>query len=103
MDHLLSTVKVVAAGEMRVPPEVVRRVFAGIRSGAKTEEEAGLTPRDKEILASFSQGKSYAAIAEARGVKVITIRNAIYAILGKAGSRHEAGDRGLGRAEWSAG
>ena len=41
MDQLLSTVKVVAAGEMRVPPEVVRRVFAGIRSGAKTEEEAG--------------------------------------------------------------
>ena len=85
MDQLLSTVKVVAAGEMRVPPEVVRRVFAGIRSGAKTEEEAGLTPRDKEILAAFSQGKSYAAIAEARGVKVITIRNAIYAIQGKLG------------------
>ena len=85
MDQLLSTVKVVAAGEMRVPPEVVRRVFAGIRSGVKTEEEAGLTPRDKEILAAFSQGKSYAAIAEARGVKVITIRNAIYAIQGKLG------------------
>ena len=86
MDHLLCTVKVVAAGEMRVPPEVVRRVFTKIRSGAKAEEEqAELTPREKEILASFSQGMSYAAIAEARGVKPVTIRNAIYVIQGKLG------------------
>ena len=54
MDQLLSTVKVVAAGEMRLPTEVVRRVFAGIRSGATAEEEADLTEREKEILASFS-------------------------------------------------
>ena len=85
MDRLLCTVRVVAAGEMRVPPEVVRRVFAGIRSGAKTEREAGLTPTEKEILAVFSQGKSYAAIAEARGVRPVTIRNAIYNIQVKLG------------------
>ena len=86
MDQLLDTVKVVAAGEMRVPPEVVRRVFAKIRAGAKLlEEEAELTPREKEILASFSQGMSYAAIAEARGVKPVTIRNAIYTIQVKLG------------------
>ena len=86
MDRLLCTVKVVAAGEMRVPPEVVRRVFTKIRSAAKAEEEqAELTPREKEILASFSQGMSYAAIAEARGVKPVTIRNAIYVIQGKLG------------------
>ena len=85
MDQLLSTVKVVAAGEMRLPTEVVRRVFAGIRSGATAEEEAGLTPREKEILASFSQGMSYNAIAEAREVKPVTIRNAIYTIQVKLG------------------
>ena len=85
MDRLLCTVRVVAAGEMRVPPEVVRRVFAGIRSGATTEEGARLTPREKEILAAFSQGKSYAVIAEARGVRPVTIRNAIYNIQVKLG------------------
>ena len=86
MDRLLSTVKVVAAGEMRVPPEVVRRVFRGIRGRAIPEEEqAELTRREKEILASFSRGISYAAIAEARGVKPVTIRNAIYGIQGKLG------------------
>ena len=85
MDQLLSTVKVVAAGEMRLPTDVVRRVFARIRSGATAEEEAGLTPREKEILASFSRGMSYAAIAEAREVKPVTIRNAIYTIQVKLG------------------
>ena len=85
MDQLLSTVKVVAAGEMRLPTEVVRRVFAGIRSGATAEEEADLTEREKEILASFSQGMSYNAIAEAREVKPVTIRNAIYTIQVKLG------------------
>ena len=72
-------------GEMRVPPGVVRRVFAKIRGGAKPEEESELTSREKEILASFSQGMSYAAIAQARGVKPVTIRNAIYSIQVKVG------------------
>ena len=85
MDQLLSTVRVVAAGEMRLPTEVVKRVFARIRSGAEAEEEADLTPREKEILASFSQGMSYNTIAEARGVKPVTIRNAIYTIQVKLG------------------
>ena len=34
---------------------------------------------------SFCRGMSYAAIAEARGVKVVTIRNAIYTIQVKLG------------------
>ena len=86
MDRLLSTLKVVAAGEMPVPTEVVRRVFAKIRDGEKRDEShADLTRRELEILVSFSQGMSYAAIAEARGVKPVTIRNAIYVIQGKLG------------------
>ena len=80
MDRFLSTVKGAALGEMRLPTEVVRRVFDRIRSGAKSKEEVDLTPREKEILVSFCRGMSYAAIAEARGVKPVTIRNAIYTI-----------------------
>ena len=86
MDRLLSTVKDAAAGEMRLPSNLVRRVFARIRSGAEPGEvQAELTPREKEILAAFSQGMSYAAIAEAREVKPVTIRNAIYNIQVKLG------------------
>ena len=84
MDRLVSTLKLVAAGEMPVPPDVVRRVFARIRRGAKQEEDE-LTDREKEMLASFCRGMSYAAIAEARGVKPVTIRNALYSIQSKLG------------------
>ena len=84
MDRLVSTLKLVAAGEMPVPPDVVRRVFARIRRGAKQEEDE-LTEREKEMLASFCRGMSYAAIAEARGVKPVTIRNGLYSIQSKLG------------------
>ncbi|MCY3802378.1 MAG: response regulator transcription factor [Chloroflexi bacterium] len=84
MDRLLSTIKVVAAGDMRLPTEVVRRVFALIRTGAQPEkEQPDLTPREREILTSFSQGMSYAEIAAARGVQPVTIRNAVYGIQDK--------------------
>ena len=63
-------------------------VFARIRAEAEQGGEkgvAGLTERDLEILASFCRGTSYGKIAEARGVKPVTIRNAVYAIQGKLG------------------
>ena len=86
MDRLVSTLKLVAAGEMPVPPDVVRRVFARIRRGAKAEEEQDeLTEREKEMLVSFCRGMTYAAIAEARGVKPVTIRNGLYSIQSKLG------------------
>ena len=86
IERLVAMVRDVAAGELRVPADVVTRVFARIRAEATQEGEkrpARLTQRDLEILTSFSQGMSYARIAEARGVKPVTIRNAVYAIQGK--------------------
>ena len=85
MDQLLGMVKGVAAGELQLPDEEVRRVFDRIRSGGKSKKEIDLTPREKEILVSFCRGMSYVAIAEARRVKVVTIRNAIYTIQVKLG------------------
>ena len=87
-DRLLSTVRDVAMGELRVPAEVVTRVFAGIRRGAKTGDAAdgaGLTQREREILISFAKGRSYARIAEERGIKPVTVRNAVYGIQRKLG------------------
>ena len=84
MDQLLSMVRGAAAGEMRLPTDVVRRVFDRIRSGARSKD-GSLTQREKEILVSFCRGMSYTAIAVARGVKVVTIRNAIYNIQVKLG------------------
>ena len=86
LDRLLSAVRAVAEGELRVPPEVVTRVFAGLRGGTGQEDaahRAGLTKREREILICFSMGMSYARIAEERGVQPVTVRNAIYGIQGK--------------------
>ena len=85
MDQLLGMMKGAAAGEGRLPTEVVRRVFDRIRSRAKSKEEVDLTLREKEILVSFCRGTPYVAIAEAREVKPVTIRNAIYTIQVKLG------------------
>ena len=73
-------------GELRAPAEVVRRVFAGVRAGAeKRRTVPSLTRREREILAPFCRGLSYARIARGWGVKPVTIRNAIYGIQGKLG------------------
>ena len=82
-EQLLSAVRDVARGDLRLPTEIVRRTFKALRDGAGTGDaaaEACLTPREREILVSFAQGMSYARIAKARGIKPVTARNAIYGV-----------------------
>ena len=85
-ERLLSTVRDAVSGELRVPVEVVRRAFEEIRGGGRAgDAAAGLTQREREILVSVSRGMSYARIAEAMGIKPVTVRNAIYGIQQKLG------------------
>lgn len=89
-DQLLATIRDVAAGELRVPATVVRRVFSGIRGIAEPatgRDLAGLSQREQEILTLFSQGLSYAQIGEVKGNSPVTIRNTIYRIERKLGVR----------------
>ena len=92
-ERLLSAVRDVFLGELRLPVEVVRRVFSEIRSTwtGDAADAAGLTPRDREILVSFAQGMSYGQIAEARGIKTVTARNAVYSIQQKLGVKSMQG------------
>ena len=85
MDQVLGMMKGAAAGEGRLPTEVVRRVFARIRSRAKSKEEGRPDPEGEGDTCVVLPGMSYVAIAEAREVKVVTIRNAIYTIQVKLG------------------
>ena len=82
MEQLLSALRNVVLGDLRLPPEIVRRVFSAIRSGGGTAgaEAAGLTVREREILVSYARGMSFAQIAQARAVRPASIRNAIYGI-----------------------
>ena len=65
-ERLLAARRDVVAGELHVPVDVVRRVFAEIRDSATPDAAniAGLTPREREILISFPRGMSYTRIAE---------------------------------------
>ena len=87
-DTLLRTVHDVARGEYRISADVMRRVFSGTQETMrrKAVEELGrLTAREREILVLFAQGLSYAQIAQARGNRPLTIRNAVYRIQNKLG------------------
>ena len=86
-ERLLAAVRDVYLGELRVPVDVVRRVFEGIRAAGRLDpaEAAGLTPRDREILIPFARGMSYIRIGEERGVRPVTVRNAVYGIQRKLG------------------
>ena len=88
MEQLLSALRSAAVGDFRLPPEMVRRAFTAIRgdgSAGDAAAEAGLTDRQREILVQFARGLTYAQIAEARGIRPVTVRNAVYGIQGKLG------------------
>ena len=85
---LLDTIRDVAEGEYRIPQEVMRKVFAGIRTSPQLADKSTLdrlTEREKQILQLFAWGRSYADIAKLRGNQTVTIRNAIYGIQNKIG------------------
>ncbi len=87
---LIDTIRDVADGEYRIPQEVMRRLFAGMRTipqMADTSVLERLTDREKQILMLFASGRSYADIAKLRGNQTVTIRNAIYGIQNKIGVR----------------
>ena len=82
-ERLLSTLRGVFRGELRLPAEAVRGVIAAVRGvpeAGDAADAAGLTAREREILVSFAGGMSYTRIAEQRSVKPVTVRNAIYGI-----------------------
>ena len=87
-ERLLSTLRGVFSGELRLPAELVRGVVAAVRcvsEAGDAAEAAGLTAREREILVSFAGGMTYAGIAEQRGIRPVTVRNAIYGIQQKLG------------------
>ena len=86
-EELAVAIRDVAQGRLRIPERSIRRIFALIRGqrGLTGLALESITERDKEILRLFAAGKSYAQIAEARGNKSSTIKNAIYRIQEKLG------------------
>ena len=72
-----------------MPAELVRGVVAAVRCVSEAGDAvktAGLTTREREILVAFAGGMTYARIAEQRGIRPVTVRNAIYGIQQKVGA-----------------
>ena len=87
-EELAVAIRDVAQGKLRIPDRSIRRVFAMIRGQrglGNGRAMDSITIREREILRLFAGGKSYAQIAEARGNKASTIKNAIYRIQEKLG------------------
>ena len=85
-DELLHSVRQVAAGDLVVPQEAVRRAFALLGDAcAMNPAPVALSPREREALTRFARRKAYAEIAEEMGISKVTVRNAIYRVQNKLG------------------
>jgi DNA-binding NarL/FixJ family response regulator len=84
LDHLVSTIKAVAAGECRIDPRLVDELVASRRS-RKRSPLAELTPRQREILADIAAGKSNLAIASERCLTQRAVEKHVSEIFGRLG------------------
>ena len=87
-EELADAVRDVAMGRLRIPDRSIRKAFEMIRGSRGLTANAALkalTQREREILTMFASGNTYAQIADARGNKTVTVRNAIYRIQNKLG------------------
>ena len=87
---LLTALREVVEGRLRIPDETVKRVFSAIREGSGPGDRCGpgaLNQRERDILALFASGKSYAQIGEIKGNSPLTIRNVVYRIQDRVGAR----------------
>ena len=85
-DQLIHAVRQVAAGNLMIPDDAVRRAFRLLGDGnpMKPAPEA-LSAREREVLTRFAAGKGYAEIAAELDLKKVTVRNAVYRVQNKLG------------------
>ena len=82
-EELVRALVDVAEGGVQVPAKVLKEVFSMVRGDgefAARQASDKLTALERETLALFASGKSYAEIAEVRGNSRVTVRNTIYRI-----------------------
>lgn len=84
LDHLVSTITAVAAGECRIDARLVDELVVKRRQRARSPLDE-LTPRQREILADIAEGKSNLAIARERHLTQRAVEKHVSEIFGRLG------------------
>ena len=103
MDQVLDMMRDAATGEGRLPTPVVKRAVDRMRSGVKTKDDVDLTPRRRRYLCSFCQGHDIHRDCGGKGSQGGHRPKRHLHDSDQAGSRLEAGGRGVGHAQRDAG
>jgi DNA-binding NarL/FixJ family response regulator len=96
LTDLLRAVRLAASGESLLSPSVTRRVIESLQAGGSAPTPrahprlAGLTDREREVLALIGEGSNNAEIAERLVVTPATARTHVSRIMIKLGARDRA-------------
>ena len=83
LDHLVSTITAVAAGECRIDARLVDELLSRQRRQHSPLDD--LTPRQREIMAEVAQGKSNLAIAREHDLTLRAVEKHVSEIFGRLG------------------
>ncbi|MCP2166958.1 response regulator [Goodfellowiella coeruleoviolacea] len=92
-DQLRAAVRTVAGGEALLSPSVTRRVLAAVADGRPRTDPArlaGLTERERELLAEVAAGHANQEIAERLFLSPATVRTYVSRLLTKLAARDRA-------------
>lgn len=107
---LLRAVRVAAAGDALLSPSVTRRLLERVADGIRPVDDAalaGLTEREREVLALVGEGLSNEEIARRLVLSPLTTKTHVSRMMGKLGARDRvrlvvlAYESGLVRPGWS--
>jgi DNA-binding NarL/FixJ family response regulator len=82
LEHLVSTICAVAAGECRIDTRLIDGMVQRRRGRSALDE---LTPRQRDIMADIAGGLSNQAIAQSRGLTLRAVEKHVSEIFGRLG------------------